>query len=111
MGFRKEIPEKYIKLLGREEFLEYSLSNPATQDQTFGGNKSVRGLSKGRQRRDFSPLKPILVVRDWKRVVKRRVPALSAGAIGGQKPPGGAGHPEKAEYKYPTQSCINVQFC
>jgi len=110
--------------------LEYSLSNPATQDQTSGGNKSVRGLPKGRQKRwrvlravltipllgksfrkDFSPLKPILVVGNWKRVVKRRVPALSAGAMGGQKPPGGVGHPEKAEYKYPTQNCTNVQFC
>ena len=29
----------------------------------------------------------------------------------GQKPPGGADHPEKAEYKYPTRNCINTQFC
>ena len=151
IGFREEIPENYLKLLRREEFLEYSLykleekkkelkrklereenrwkkraireelkkinldvkavkkeievlksseSNPTTQDQTSGGNKSVRGLPKGRQKswrvlravltipllgksftRDFSPLKPILVAGDWKRVVKRRVPVPGAGTI------------------------------
>jgi len=43
--------------------------------------------------------------------VKRLVPVPSAGTMDGQKPPGGAGHPEKAEYKYPTQNCTNVQFC
>ena len=29
----------------------------------------------------------------------------------GQKPPGGADHPEKAEYKYPTRNCTDTQFC
>ena len=61
--------------------------------------------------RDFSPLRRVLVLGDWKGVVRRLVPAPGAGAMGGQKPPGGAGHPEKAEYKYPTQNCTNVQFC
>jgi len=68
----------------------------------------VRGLLKRQKAgksfvRDFSPLRRVLVL----------VPAPGAGAMGGQKPPGGAGHPhpEKAEYKYPTQSCTNVQFC
>ncbi|MBW2069547.1 MAG: DUF2192 domain-containing protein, partial [Deltaproteobacteria bacterium] len=116
IGFREEIPENYLKLLRREEFLEYSLykleekkkelkrklereenrwkkraireelkkinldvkavkkeievlksseSNPATQDQTSGGNK----------------LKPILVAGDWKRVVSRLVPVPGAGTI------------------------------
>ncbi|GAB6162125.1 hypothetical protein JCM12298_12840 [Desulfothermus naphthae] len=32
-------------------------------------------------------------------------------AMDGQKLPGEAGHPEKADYKYPTQNCSNVQFC
>ena len=115
-----------IKVQKRESFD----SNPAAQDQASGRNKPVRGLPKGRQKswrvlraaftfpllgksfvRDFSPLRRALVLRDWKGVVKRLVPVPGAGAMGGQKPPGGAGHPEKAEYKYPTQSCTNVQFC
>jgi len=109
---------------------ESSESNPAAQDQASGGDKPVRGLLKKRQKswrvrraafifpflgkpfvRDFSPLRRILVLGDWERVVKRLVPVPGAGAMDGQKPPGGAGHPEKAEYKYPTQNCTNVQFC
>ncbi len=109
---------------------ESSESNPAAQDQASGGNKPVRGLLKKRQKswrvlraaftfpllgktfvRDFSPLRRALVLRDWERVVRRLVPAPGAGAMGGQKPPGGAGHPEEAEYKYLTQSCTNVRFC
>ncbi len=109
---------------------ESSESNPAAQDQVSGGNKPVRGLLKKRQKswrvlraaftfpllgktfvRDFSPLRRVFVLRDWERVVKRLVPVPDAGAMDGQKQPGGAGHPEKAEYKYPTQNCTNVQFC
>ena len=109
---------------------ESSESNPTARDQASGGNKPVRGLPKGRQKswrvlraaftfpllgksfvRDFSPLRRVFVLRDWERVVRRLVPVPGAGAMDGQKPPGGAGHPEKAEYKYPTQSCTNVQFC
>jgi len=107
-----------------------SESNPVAQDQASGGNKPVRGLLKKRQKnwrvlraaftfpllgksfiRDFSPLRQILVLRDWERVVKRLAPVPGLGAMDGQKPPGGAGHPEKAEYKYPTQNCTNVRFC
>ena len=105
---------------------ESSESNLATQDQTSVGNKSVRGFLKSWKVlraafifpllgksfvRDFSPLRGVLVLRDWKGVVKRLVPVPGAGAMDGQKPPGGVGHPEEAEYKYPTQSCTNVQFC
>ncbi len=42
---------------------------------------------------------------------KKSVLVFGAGAMDGQKPPGGADHPEKAEYKYPTQNCTLVQFC
>ena len=88
---------------------ESSESNSATQDQTSERNKFVRGLLKERQKswralraafifpllgksfiRDFSPLRRILVLRDWERVVKRLVPVPGAGAMDGQKPPGGA---------------------
>ncbi len=78
----------------------------------------MRGLLKKRQkswrvlRADFTfPLRGKSFVRGWERVVKRLVPVPGAGTMDGQKPPGGAGHPEKAEYKYPTQNCTNVQFC
>ena len=54
---------------------------------------------------------PLRTIRAWKKMAEGLVPAFSAGAMDGQKPPGGAGHPEKAEYKYPTQDCTNVQFC
>ena len=109
---------------------ESSESNPAARDQVSGGNKPVRGLLKKRQKswqvlraaftfpllgkscaRNFSPLRRVLVLRDWERVVRRLVPVPGAGTMNGQKPPGGAGHPEEAEYKYPTQSCANVHFC
>ena len=107
-----------------------SEGDSSAQDQVSGRNKPVRGLLKKRQKswrvlravfifpflgksfvRDFSPLRRVLVLGGWEMVVSRLVPAPGAGAMGGQKPPGGAGHPEKAEYKYPTQNCTNVQFC
>ncbi len=183
MGFREEIPENYLKLLKKEEFLEYSLykleekkkelkkkieeesnkwkkkvikeklkkinldikvikreiktlksseSDSATRQQTSGGNKSVRGLSKeGRKSwrvlravltfpllgkffvRDFSPLRPVLIEGKWERVVEGLVPVPGAGAMGSsKKPPAGAlSYSEEAEYKYPSQNCTNVQFC
>ncbi len=100
--------------------------------QSSERNKPVRGLLKIKKRqkswrvlraafiisllgksfgRDFSPLRQVLVLGNWERVVNRLVPVLGAGAMDGQKPPGGADHPEKAEHKYPTQNCTNVQFC
>ena len=157
--FREEIPENYLKLLKKEDFLNCSLyrleekkkelkekleketnkwkkkalkeelkrinsdikavkreietlsseSNSATQQQTSGGNKSVRGLSKERQKswrilravftfpllgkffvRDFSPLRTVLFLGAWERVVKRRVPVPGAGT---------------------TAHFTNVQFC
>jgi len=42
--------------------------------------------------------------------VKRLVPVSGAGAMDGQKPPGGAGHPEKAEYKYPPKIALRCSF-
>ena len=118
----KEVKNQFIQIS--------SEGDSAAQDQASGRNKPVRGLLKKRQKswrvlratfiipllgksfvRDFSPLRRILVLGDWERGVSRLVPAPGAGAMGGQKPPGGAGHPEKAEYKYPTQNCTNVQFC
>jgi len=181
MGYKEEIPKKYLMLLKKEDFLSYCLyklmerkselkkklkeeknrwkrnalkselkktnsdielvkrklktlesseSDSATQNRASGWNKPVRGLSKERQKswrvlravltfpllgkffvRDFSPLRSVLISGGWERVVKQRVPVPGAGAMDGQIPPGGSDHPEKAEYKYPTQNCTNVQFC
>ena len=61
--------------------------------------------------RDFSPLRGLLVSGVWERRALGLVPAPGAGAMDGRKPPGGAGHPEGAANKYPTQNCTNVQFC
>lgn len=179
IGYREEIPKNYLKLLKKEDFLEYCLyklkekkeelknkieennkwkrkplkeelrktnldiktikkqitqlksseSDSATQKQASGRNKPVRGLSKERQKgwrvlraaftfpllgksfvRDFSPLKPVLVLGDWERVVKGLVPTPGVGTMDTPKiPPAGAwGYSEKAEYKYPSQNCTNV---
>jgi len=122
-----------IKAVKKEiETLKSSESDSATRQQTAGGNKSVRGFLEERRKswrvlravltfpllgkffiRDFSPLRPVLVEGKWERVVKRRVPVPGAGAMGGsKKPPAGAlSYSERAEYKYPSQNCTNVQFC
>ena len=116
--------KRQIKLLQSAE------GESASRHQAAGRNKSVRGLFKERQKswrvlravlvfpllgklfvRDFSPLKGLLVSGVWERRALGLVPAPGAGAMDGQKPPGGAGHPEEAANKYPTQNCTNVQFC
>ena len=112
------------------KMVKSSGSDSATRQQTWGRNKSVRGLLRERQkswrvpravltfpllgkfcRRDFTPLKAVLISGVWERVVKGLVPAPGAGAMDGQIPPGGCGHPEVAANKYPTQNCTKVQFC
>ena len=116
--------KRQIKLLQSAE------GESASRHQAAGRNKSVRGLFKERQKswrvlravlvfpllgklfvRDFSPLKGLLVSGVWERRALGLVPAPGAGAMDGRKPPGGAGHPEEAANKYPTQNCTKVQFC
>ena len=99
-----------IKEIKKEiKTLESSGSDSATRQQTSGGNKSVRGLSKERRKswrvlravltfpllgkffvRDFSPLRAVLVSGAWERVVKGLVPVPGAGT---------------------TARFTNVQFC
>ncbi len=57
--------------------------------------------------RDLSPLKPILVLGEWDRVVKRLAPvAWDRGYGASEIPPAGAcSHLNKAEYKYPSPEC------
>jgi hypothetical protein len=105
----KRINSDIKAVKGEIEILKSSESNPATRQQTSGGNKSVRGLSKERRKswrvlravltfpllgkffvRDFSPLRTVLFSGAWERVVKGLVPVPSAGT---------------------TARFTNVQFC
>lgn len=99
-----------IKAIKEEiKILKSSESGSATRQQTSGGNKSVRGLSKERRKswrvlravltfpllgkffvRDFSALKSVLVEGKWESVVEELVPAPGAGT---------------------TAQSTNVQFC
>ena len=120
----REIKGEVIK------FLKSAEGESASRQQAAGRNKPVRGLTRERQKgwrvlrtvlvcpllgksfgRDFSPLSGLLVSGVWERGAIGLVPAPGAGAMDGQIPPGGAGHPEGADNKYPTQNCTNVQFC
>ena len=115
--------------LAEETLLKSLGSNPTTQNQTSGWNKSVRGLPFGRQKswrvlkavltypllgesfvRDFSPLKPLLVEGIWERMAKRRVPTPGVGTTKTPQNTAWWGIEESsmAEYKYPTQNCTNV---
>jgi len=97
---RKELFKihSHIKEVKNQLIQISSEGDSAAQDQASGRNKPVRGLLKKRQKswrvlraaftfpflgksfvRDFSPLRWILISGDWKRVVKRLVPAPGAG--------------------------------
>jgi hypothetical protein len=65
--------------------------------------------------RDFSPLKRVMISRDWARMVNRLVPVLGAGfMILPKYRLLGLEVSEMAEYKYPNSSCTEqysfVQF-
>jgi len=65
----------------------------------------------GRSHRDFSPLKRVIVSRDWTAVTNRLAPVLGAGAMTLPKYRLlGSEVSEMAEYKYPNPSCSFVQF-
>jgi len=79
-----------IKIIDKEiKTFKSPKSNPASQQQTSGWNKSVRGFLQEKQKswrvlretlifpllgdffaKDFSSLKSILITGDWKRVIK-----------------------------------------
>ncbi|MFP3158566.1 MAG: transposase, partial [Hydrogenobaculum sp.] len=67
--------------------------------------------------RDFSPLKRVMISRDWARMVNRLVPMLGAGTTSMPRfmtlPKYrllGLEVSEMAEYKYPNSSCNFIQF-
>jgi hypothetical protein len=66
----------------------------------------------GRSYRDFSPLKRVIISKDWIAVANRLVPVLGAGTMTLPKYRLlGSEVSEMAEYKYPNPSCASfVQF-
>jgi IS605 OrfB family transposase len=111
--------------------LESGKSEPATQQPGSRGKEQVRGLPTGRHKswqvlsialafccleksyRDFSPLKRVIISKDWIAVANRLVPAcLAAGTMASPKYRlSGLEMPELAEYKYPDPNCVSfVQF-
>jgi hypothetical protein len=86
----------------------------------------VRGLPTGRHKswqvlsialafcclersyRDLSPLKRVIVSRDWIAVANRLVPIPGIGAMASPKYRlSGSEMPELADYKYPDPNCTN----
>jgi IS605 OrfB family transposase len=104
--------------------LESGKSKTATQYPVNQRKEQVRGLPTGRHKswqvlsialafcclersyRDFSPLKRVIVSKDWIAVANRLVPVLGAGTMALPKYRLlGSEVSEMAEYKYPNPSC------
>jgi len=105
-------------------------SKTATQYPVNQRKEQVRGLPAGRHKswqvlsialafcclersyRDFSPLKRVIVLKDWIAVANRLVPVLGTGTMTLPKYRLlGSEVSEMAEYKYPNPSCASfVQF-
>jgi len=113
---------KELKLL--LTYLQESEKSKSVSQQPVNQRKEqVRGLPVGRYKswqvlftalafsclesyRDFSPLKRLMISRDWARMVNRLVPVLGAGTMTLPKYRLlGSEVSEMAEYKYPNSSC------
>jgi hypothetical protein len=110
--------------------LESGKSKSATQQPVNQRKQQMRGLPTGRHKswqvlsialafcclersyRDFSPLKRVIISKDWTAVANRLAPAcLAAGTMTLPKYRLlGSEVSEMAEYKYPNPSCSFVQF-
>ena len=120
---------KNLKTL--QKHLESGKSKTATQYPVNQQKEQVRGLPTGRYKswqvlsialafcclersyRDFSPLKRVIISKDWIAVANRLAPAcLAAGTMTLPKYRLlGSEVSEMAEYKYPNPSCVSfVQF-
>jgi len=126
---RKELKalEKHLSFI-----IESEKSKSVSQQPVNQWKEQVRGLPTGRHKswqilftalafsclesyRDFSPLKRVMISRDWVRMANRLVPVLGAGSMILPKYRLlGLGVSEMAEYKYPNSSCTEqhsfVQF-
>jgi IS605 OrfB family transposase len=132
---RNKLKSKLTKLRKNlkslQKHLESGKSESATQQPVNQRKEQVRGLPAGRHKswqvlsitlafccleksyRDFSPLKRVIISKDWIAVANRLVPAcLAAGTMTLPKYRLlGSEVSEMAEYKYPNPSCANfVQF-
>jgi hypothetical protein len=110
--------------------LESGKSKSATQQPVNQRKQQMRGLPTGRHKswqvlsialafcclersyRDFSPLKRVIISKDWIAVANRLVPVLGTGAMTLPKYRLlGSEVSEMAEYKYPNPSCASfIQF-
>jgi hypothetical protein len=108
--------------------VESGKSKPATQQPVNQRKEQVRGLPASRhkswqvlsialafcclERSNLSPLKRMIVSKDWIAVANRLVPVLGAGTMTLPKYRlSGSEVSEMAEYKYPDPSCASfVQF-
>ena len=110
--------------------LESGRSKPASQQPLNQWKEQVRGLPTGRHKswqvlsialafcclersyRDFSPLKRVIISKDWTVVANRLVPMSGIGTMTLPKYRlSGLEVSEMADYKYPDPSCASfVQF-
>jgi len=113
---------KNLKTL--QKHLESGKSESASQQTVNQRKEQVRGLPAGRHKswqvlsialafcclersyRDFSPLKRVIISKDWTAVANRLAPVLGAGTMTLPKYRLlGSEVSEMAEYKYPNPSC------
>jgi len=109
-----------------QKHLESGKSKTATQQPVNQRKEQMRGLPAGRHKswqvlsialafcclersyRDFSPLKRVIISKDWTAAANRLVPVLGTGAMTLPKYRLlGSEVSEMAEYKYPNPSCTN----
>ncbi|WP_299239107.1 IS200/IS605 family accessory protein TnpB-related protein [Sulfurihydrogenibium sp.] len=127
--FRKnlKILQKHVSLLtSHVSRLESGKSESATQQTANQRKEQVRGLPTSghkswqvlsialafccleRSYRDLSPLKRVIVSKDWIAVANRLVPVLGAGTMTLPKYRlSGSEVSEMADYKYPDPNCAN----
>jgi transposase, IS605 OrfB family, central region len=122
----KKLQQHVSLLTSHVSRLESGKSKPATQQPGNRGKEQVRGLPTGRHKswqvlsialafccleksyRDFSPLKRVIISKDWIAVANRLVPIPGIGTMASPKYRlSGLEMPELAEYKYPDPNCIN----
>jgi IS605 OrfB family transposase len=122
----KTLQKHVLLLTSHVSRLESGKSESATQQPVNQQKEQVRGLPAGRHKswqvlsialafcclersyRDLSPLKRVIISRDWTAVASRLVPIPGIGAMASPKYRlSGLEMSELAEYKYPDPNCTN----
>jgi transposase, putative, N-terminal domain len=122
----KTLQKHVSRLTSHVSRLESGKSETASQQPVNQRKEQVRGLPTGRHKswqvlsialafcclersyRDFSPLKRVIISKDWTAVANRLVPVLGAGTMTSPKYRlSGSEMSEMADYKYPDPSCAN----